>query len=426
MITHGPASGDVTASSAVIWARASTAAQMEVQFSKDSQMKEAQVSKLKVDEATDFTGKVLLKDLQPATRYYYQVRFSHGDVATEPLVGSFITAPALESLEITFIWSADLGGQNFCRRPEYTIFREMSKIEPDFFLFLGDTIYADESCASPPNEPGSSFVATTLEQYRAKHRYNLADTPLREFFAQNAVWAIWDDHEVKDNFSGPFEPLMPLGRQAFLEYYPIAPNPQDPTRLYRSFRWGKLLEVFILDTRQYRSRNTDPDGPHKTMLGVEQLAWLKQGLLNSSATWKVIISTVTLSVASKARAQDSWASGTSLTGFERELWEIVDLILSNKIGNIIWLTGDVHFAQAISYDPDKDNIPDFYEFTSGPLSALVGNPRPLDLTLNPKSLYADTGFFNFGVVHIAETGELTVEIRDLEGKVRFTYTIIAK
>ncbi|MFQ6091052.1 MAG: alkaline phosphatase D family protein, partial [Candidatus Bipolaricaulia bacterium] len=396
LITHGPASGDVTATEAVIWARANGAATMEVEFGTDPQLTEAQAAEpLPVDEGTDFTGKVFLKRLEPGTRYYYRVRFSQAGVASEPLQGSFTTAPAPEEPgNVTFIWSADLGGQNFCRQPEYSIFRTMSGFGADFFLFLGDTIYADESCPSPPNEPGSAFAATTLEGYRAKHRYNLADPPVREFFQERPVYAIWDDHEVTDNFSGPFEPLMPLGRRAFLEYYPIAPDPEDPTRLYRSFRWGRELELFILDTRQYRSRNTDPDGPQKTMLGREQLEWLKQGLQGSDATWKIIISTVPLSVPSRGQAQDSWANGRSRTGFERELLEIVDFILTDEIRNVVWLTGDVHFPQAISYDPDRDGTPDFYEFTSGPLSALPGTPRPWDRTLNPQSLYIDSGFFN--------------------------------
>ena len=64
------------------------------------------------------------------------------------------------------------------------------------------------------------------------------------------MYAIWDDHEVKNDFAGPSEPLMPVGRQAFLDYWPIPPPPDEPTRLYRKVRWGKLLEVFILDTRQ--------------------------------------------------------------------------------------------------------------------------------------------------------------------------------
>ena len=64
--------------------------------------------------------------------------------------------------------------------------------------------------------------------------------------------------------------------------------------LYRSLRWGRHLELFVLDTRSYRDPNSALDSQQqpKTMLGSEQLAWLKDGLASSSATWKVIVSSV--------------------------------------------------------------------------------------------------------------------------------------
>ena len=66
----------------------------------------------------------------------------------------------------------------------------------------------------------------------------------------------------------------------------------DPHRLYRKIRYGADVEVFLLDTRQYRSRNADQDGPAKTMLGARQLRWLLDELQASDATWKVIVTSV--------------------------------------------------------------------------------------------------------------------------------------
>src|SRR5260370_33235588 len=100
---------------------------------------------------------------------------------------------------------------------------------------------------------------------------------------------------------------MPVGGQALLDDWPIAPPAEEPTRLYRRFRWGRLLEVFILDTRQYRSPNADTDGPAKTMLGAEQKRWLLDGVTSSSATWKVVVTSVSLSIPTgKPDARDSW------------------------------------------------------------------------------------------------------------------------
>src|SRR5437016_2107046 len=121
----------------------------------------------------------------------------------------------------------------------------------------------------------------------------------------------------------------------FFNYTPIARNAEEPWRIYRSFRWGRDLELFLLDDRSYRSRNDLPDiaQNHKTMLGAEQLAWLKKGLADSDATWKLIACEVPLSVPTGGAAahiwgRDGWANGTSFdfaaeTGFERELLDLL-------------------------------------------------------------------------------------------------------
>jgi alkaline phosphatase D len=84
---------------------------------------------------------------------------------------------------------------------------------------------------------------------------------------------------------------------------------------------------------------------------------------------------------------------------------------------VAWISTDIHVARIFSYDPDQDGIIDFHEFISGPLSAITGNFDPLDQTFHPKVLYEETNFFNFGVGKIdGESGALTIEIHDQEGK----------
>jgi alkaline phosphatase D len=247
--------------------------------------------------------------------------------------------------------------------------------------------------------------------------------------AATSVYAVWDDHEVKNDFAGPTEPLMPLGRQAFFDYFPFRRNVEEPQRLYRSFRWGKHLELFFLDTRQYRSPNLQSDGPDKTMLGTAQLRWLLDSLATSTATWKIIISSVPLSAhtGSALRGRDGWGGGIVTDGFTSELKKIVATLRDHRLRNVAWITTDIHVARVASYDPDQDGKANFHEFISGPLSAITGNFDPLDQTFHPKVLYEETNFFNFGVVRInGKTGALTVEIRDQEGKVHYTLTLSAR
>jgi alkaline phosphatase D len=166
------------------------------------------------------------------------------------------------------------------------------------------------------------------------------------------------------------------------------------------------------------------------MLAEKQLSWLLKGLAQSSATWKIIASSVPLSAPTGSmawlRGRDGWASGYLFTGFETELLKIVDFIRTHPVHNVVWVTTDVHFAQFTAYDPDKDGAVDFHELVSGPLSAILGEPEFLDSTLNPQVLYQGSGFYNFGVVRIdGQSKDLTAEIRDQRGARRFTLTLKA-
>ncbi|MET0515622.1 MAG: alkaline phosphatase D family protein, partial [Nitrospiraceae bacterium] len=309
LLSYGTAVGDVSDHTAVIWVRTNGAANVMVEHrpvtstreSKGPQKgEESQVhgSSWETTVDHDYTLHIPLKDLLPATRYEIRIQAQSEQTDSaqdspapnpiaEELHGEFRTlaAPAVHET-VTFGWSADIGGQTRCRHggPGYPIF-DVARMEAlDFFLLLGDTVYADEICPVPQNAPGSEFKAVTLEEYRAKHRYQRGSMAFQRFLASVPVYVVWDDHEVGNNFAGPFDQRMPIGRQALFEYWPIGTAADDPHRLYRRLRAGADLEVFVLDTRQYRSRNRTPDGPMKTMLGEAQLKWLLEGLEHSSAT----------------------------------------------------------------------------------------------------------------------------------------------
>jgi alkaline phosphatase D len=305
----------------------------------------------------------------------------------------------------------------------------MKAMQADFFIFGGDTIYADSPCPSPPNAPGSDFVAKTQEQFWTKYRYQREDRLLRELLATTPLYVIWDDHEVKNDFAGSREPLTSVGLKAFFDYFPLPRSSTEPYRLYRSFRWGQRVELFFLDNRQYRSVNSQTDGPDKTMLGPAQLRWFLDGLAASTATWKVIVSGVPLSAHTGRilTGHDGWGGGAIADGFATELRTIVTTLQDKGIHNVVWLSTDIHVARFFSYDPNNDGKPDFYEFISGPLNAGTGNLDPLDYTFHPTILYEENGFFNFGVVKVnGQTGAFTVEIRDQEGKVHHALTLKAQ
>lgn len=433
-LAHGVATGDVTSDSALVWFRTAGPAHVMVQWApQDGSSLPASSESVLTDQQHDFTETIRLRGLAAATRYRYEVSAQTPDPAGRTAVSGWFTTPTAEDVSqpVTFVWSGDLGGQGRCRDSGdgYPILDRILAIKPAFALLLGDTIYGDEVCPSPPNAPGSDFVAKTLEQFRAKHRYQREAPALQRFLASVPVYAIWDDHEVRNNFSGPHDPLMPVGRQALLDYWPIGTPPDDPYRLYRQVRRGADVELFILDTRQYRSSNAEPDGPGKTMLGSAQRDWLLAGLARSTATWKLIATSVPLSNPKGGKTlvpgNDSWTRGADGTGFQTELRVIVQTILDRKIRNVVWLAGDVHYSQVNEYDPNGDGVPDFHEFICGPLSARPNRPKPPDSAFRPTTFYSEGGFSNFGLVMVDGTS-LRLKIMDGTGASRFERTFSAQ
>ena len=447
-LPDGTAVGDITAHSAELWLKtdgpkriqiewASVEAWRRVSAMASVQSPARRTQPVLTGPETDYTSTLSLEHLSPGTRYRYYVLISDAGGKQPPgqrvvAQGEFTTLPEPSvSAPTTFAWSGDLGGQNQCRQGEtgYPIFDTIRAQRPDFFIFLGDTIYDDSVCVSPPNEPGSNFIATTLTDYRAKHHYQRGAASLRRFLESVPVYVTWDDHEVKNNFAGPFEMQMAAGRQAFREYWPIHTDEPDHHRLYRTIRYGADLEIFLLDTRQYRSKNADQDGPAKTMLGAVQLRWLLEGLAGSTATWKVVVTSVPLSVPKGGGAAvpgyDGWAGGTDGTGFERERQVIVDTILHKAISNVVFLGGDVHWVQANAYDANQDGVTDFYEFISGPLSAYYGRLPAPSPALHPTTLINEGGYDNFGLARVTKEA-FEVSIIDAAGKTRFVYRVPAR
>jgi alkaline phosphatase D len=437
-LPQGVAAGDVTHESALIWTRTAGPSRVQIEWGPGAGLGTARVFRSPVVTASaqrDFTILTRLTGLEGGTLYSYRVLTGPAD-GREPLeeraVGQFRTATAPDMKEpVRFVWSADLGGQQHCRTSQmgYVIFDQLRRVAPAFALLLGDLIYGDERCSSPPHLPGSDFEAESLDEFRRKHRYQHDDPALQRFLSEIPVYIIWDDHEVRNNFSGPGEPLMPAGRQALLEYWPVGTSADHPHRLYRRIRRGGDLEIFILDTRQYRSQNATPDGKDKTMLGPQQRAWLLDGLQSTTATWKIVASSVPLSIPKRgvtARlGNDSWARAQDGTGFFTELLGIVQALKSHGVRNVVWLAADVHFAQINEYDPDGDGEVDFYEFVAGPLSARPGTPVLPEASLHPNTVYSAGDSMNFGVIDVNGT-KMRVRIMDDLGKERFVKTYTAR
>jgi alkaline phosphatase D len=453
-VTHGVVVGDVTDSSAVLWARADRAAELRVTLQGGPHRRPAAVP---VTAADDYTGQALLHGLAADRDYRYRVHFDRGPVVT----GSFRTAPGPDDPErVRIAFGGDVAGQNVCRDEAegFPIADTVRAWRPDVFVGLGDMIYADNTC-DPVGRygnvqvPGGFGPAADLAAFRAHWRYSRADPALQGLLASTAYVGIWDDHEVVNDFgphhdtrsAPPYNPgvhLLPIGLEAFLEYTPIAIAHNTPKQLYRSLRYGEHVELFVLDTRQYRDANSTPDSAErpKTMLGREQLTWLNDRLATSDATWKVIVSSVPMSIPTgfpAANGRDGWANFDQTTGFEQELLGILRRA-ADRGDRLVWVSTDVHFAEAFRYRPFSDR-PSFvvHELVTGPLNAGIFPIRDVDPTLLPEVLAfyrpatpeAVTSWteakrwFNFGTLEVDTGGALTAGIVNTAGERIFEVTL---
>ena len=333
-LSLGYVTGEVTHESALIWLRAEPGSEVALHYSSDSGFQQfSMAGPFSVQSDADFTAKISIDKLQAATRYYYRAAVAG---KTPGPTASFVTAPRPEDeAKVTFCFSADT-------RESYKPFTVMSAIraqQPDFFLHLGDTIYADRN-----------GTARQLQDFWSKYRANRDDLASQYCFRDTSVYAVWDDHEVADDYQ-PSNPLAPIGRKAFLDYWPIRCPSGESERIFRSFRWGKSAELFILDARQYR------DLKRRSMLGKTQKEWFFDSIAASQATFKFVATSVPMA----GGGSDRW------DGYPDEREKILHHISSKKIRGVVFLSGDMHYA-GITKIPRGNGLKDI---TAGPLAAPV-------------------------------------------------------
>jgi alkaline phosphatase D len=466
---QGVAAGDVGDGRAVIWSRVDRPARMVVEYSTTERFD----SPLRVPgpmalDTSDFTSRVVLDDLPAGQRIFYRVLYQDlSDIRrwSLPAEGSFQTPPSeRQPRTVTLAFSADTVGQGWGINPEWgglRMYETMLRTEPDVFVHLGDTIYADNPISAEVKlEDGKTWknvvtlakskVAETLDEYRGNYQYNLLDEHMRRFNARVPQIVIWDDHEVFNNWywEASLEKnarytqksaalLAAYGRRAFLEYNPLPVGPDDPDRIYRRVGYGPSLDVFAIDLRSYRG----PNSPNRqetlddasALVGRRQIEWLKTSLAASRATWKVVACDMPIGLVVRdgqdfeaiANADDGPALGREL-----EIADLLRFIRDRRIRNVVWITGDVHYCAAHYYSPSQARFTEFapfWEFVAGPLHAGTFGPNALDATFGPEVKFngvskgmkgnrpPSDGFQFFGTLAI-DARALTARLYDLAGR----------
>ncbi len=343
---YSVASGDADTNSVIIWTKLDAYSKAEViyEISEDSLFnKIIKSGKVITDSSRDWTVKVLIDGLEPGKTYFY--RFKYKDKYSP--IGKTKTLPK----ETDHFRIALLSCQHFSEN-YFWAYKYLVDDSVDIILFLGDFIY-EFNVYRNPRRADPTLPAQDLETYRSKYKIAHSDTFLKFALSRIPIYVIWDDHEVMNDYSGKVMRYYNPKRlydayKAFFEYIPIRDN--DSFRIYRSFKVGNLIDIFLIDGRQYRDELAcrpafNPKGncykiafsEGRTLLGDEQKNWLINNLKNSKSIWKLIANNVMfmdLFKDNKPLNVDQW------DGYYFEKMEILKNI--KDIRNVIFGTGDTH------------------------------------------------------------------------------------
>jgi phosphodiesterase/alkaline phosphatase D-like protein len=404
---NGIASGDTTKSSTILWASSNVTGKIKFEYSTSPTFSNIIDTESGIVSDSLLPVKITVNGLIPKTTYFYRVTDAEGAIAT----GQFRTsAPEGKQTGLRFGASGDWRGE----LSPYPAIANAPARNLEFFLELGDTIYADYPSPNL-NQP----QAQSLEDFRTKHSEVYGVRLGKNFWADlrssTSVLATIDDHEVINDFEGGtlaasdprFNDTTPgrlindtqlyeKGLQAFQDYNPLRDEfyrntgdsrTSEERKLYRYNTYGSDAATFVLDARSFRDRGlpaisnpTDPAQvgsflassftPNRTMLGQVQLDDLKRDLLRAEdkgITWKFVTIPEPIQNLGVVGASDRYE------GYAAERTELLKFINENKISNVVFVTADIHgtLVNNLTYQqgPGQPQIPtSAFEISTGSIA----------------------------------------------------------
>jgi alkaline phosphatase/alkaline phosphatase D len=300
----------------------------------------------------DYIIRTTLEGLSPGRRYYYRLQLGtpespgrHGPTRSfktlAPLDGA---TPVSFCMGNCMHYSAFMSGiangdgpvtaTEEDKRLGYRVFAAMRMLRPDFFICAGDAVYYDFPKAHP---------AKILPELRQKWHEQFRFPRLIEFFSDCPTYWAKDDHDFRFDDAdreGDEAPTAKTGEDLFREQLPLMPQGDKDTPTYRTVRIHPRVQLWFLEGRDYRSPNTLPDGPAKSIWGGQQKAWLEKTLRESHATWKLLISPTPMVGPDRKSKNDNH---TNPRGFRHEADAFFAWLKQERIENVIILSGDRHW-----------------------------------------------------------------------------------
>jgi alkaline phosphatase D len=352
------------------------------------------------DEYSNSTN-LILTDLNSNTEYNYRVEFEDGNYSKWFRFKTFPEQGVAG--KFNFIFSA-------CLREKYmgyNIFEQIKQSSPSFMALLGDQMYGDydgnlnklelylnnDSIRQVMIEEGEIILddKTILEAFRKKYN-RVFDINFQNVASSIPLMAIWDDHDYGMDNSDRTYPYKKEARKVFKENFPDYSFVEDDGAIYYKFSIADV-DIFVLDTRWYRSPMQNEDGELKTMLGKEQLEWLLNELKNSDAKFKIVFSSVPLNdyggdTSSGRDGFDNWM------GYTYERSKIFSFINDNDIKGVLVFSGDQHYPSAhilnwnspLNYVSGTENSIEYslenmgtavFDFSASPLNYKIATGHPL-------------------------------------------------
>ena len=385
---HGVASGDPISNSVVLWTRitapeAQVTVRWEISSTQDFHAIVA-TGDVTTDSSRDYTIHVDPFSLQSATVYFYRFIVTSGSYSGQVSpIGRTKTAPApgtpMDQLTLAVASCANWESGYF------SAYRDMANRAElfDATLFLGDYIYEYASGEYAGNGPvrlhDPAHELRTLNDYRRRYARYRTDDNLQSAHAALPWIAVWDDHETANNSwahgaenhdpatQGEWITRRDAAMQAYFEWMPVrATSPSENGHIYRSFTFGDLAELTLMDLRTYRDEETKSPtvatDPTRTMLGSEQYNWRINKIESSHVAWNVLGNSVMFAplnlvalhnnpdVSSVSNALSSNINNLPLNGDQWDgytteranLLQVLEKHHKNTGANPLFLTGDIH------------------------------------------------------------------------------------
>ena len=424
--------GEVDASSAIVWLRLTDAPErradgtafkdddkkvpdgLQLREMKDSLMGAAGSVRLRykagdgaeittpwqaVDPQRDFTTQIALAELKPASAYNFiaEGRAPGNEAPSAKCEGGFGTAPLpMERSPVRFV---AVTCHDFPRRDDgergHLIYPAMAKLKPQFFVHAGDIEYYDK--------PGPWAMSAELARYKWNRLYTLGNQ--RDFHRKFTSYFMKDDHDTLKDDCWPGQKYGDItweqGLAIFREQVPMG------RQTHRTVRWGRDLQIWMVEGRDFRSPNNMADGPEKTILGAEQKRWLFETMRASDACFRILISPTPIVGPDRSGKNDNHAN----KGFAHEGNEIRSFLATQQGAFVI--CGDRHWQYAT-----RDDATGLHEFSCGAGSdAHAGGFSPENKTPEHRFLRIKGGFLSVDVNRSDGQPQISFRHHDVHGKV---------